>query len=359
MRRIGLTLLIILTVALSSCGGSDSDDSVTELEPGADSGGDGDFADSTDGDIVVDDGSSADDESSEDEAIAAATTLDPDSVIAVVRTEGTSAAFDTVVVSPTGDRVALLTGRGVGAEQLEIFDTTTGESVGVIPDAGAMDMGWNDDGMIVVSESGVVTIWDPAALTSTGDPDARGSFECPQEGQFDQQSNTFFSVGGGFACRVDVGTGTMLTVALPDADVGRVNGATFPRPGGAEVVVEYNMEGGGVIRATLDGTTLAILDSQTQDRYQVHGVGIDTVLTLGRNVALLEPVGAEIPGVNGFTGSTAGKYFLHNIDVGTIYDASSGDAVATVSYSTSRSWSADDATLAVLSDAGIEIYTIP
>lgn len=361
MRLIGLALLFTFTVAFSSCGGSstDSADSGTDDVSAADPVGDAGLDADTVADDAAGDDSDADAESSGGDANETAAMLPPTLVIPVVRTDGTAAAFDTVVLSPSGDRVALLTGRGVGAEKLEIFDTTTGESVGVIADAGAMNMGWNDDGLIVASDQGVLTTWDPTALTATSDPDAQISFECPQEAQFDQQSNTFFSTGGGFACRVDVGTGALLTAALPDADLGRVNGATFPRPGGAEVIVEYNIDGGGVIRATLDGTTLAILDSETQDRYQVHAVGTDTVLTVGGGLALLEPVGVEVPGVNAFTGSSAGSYFLHNIDFGTIYDANSGDAVATVSYGTSRSWSAGDTTLAVLSEAGIEIYDVP
>ena len=356
MRRISLVFLVMIVAAVSSCGGSDGDsgDTVSDVGPSSSSGLDK---------IVVDDevgdGSSADAASLDDSSTDAAATLSPMRVIPVVRTDGTSAAFDTVVISPTGDRVALFTGRGVGGEQLEIFDTASGESIGVIADAGAINMAWSDDGLILASDQGVLMTWDPATLTSIGDPDAKITFECPQQAQFERQANAFFSSGGGFACRVDVATGTVLTASLPDADIGRVNGATFPRPGGAEVIVEYNMDGGGVIRATLDAATLAILDSQTQDRYEVHGVGVDTVLTVGSGVAVLEPAGVEVSGVSGFSASSSGSYFLHNLEVGTIYDASSGDSVAAVSHGTSRSWSADDAMLAILSEAGIEIYALP
>lgn len=357
-----LVVPVLLFLSLTSCGDADPDDgaAATEETPATDSL-DSESIDTADDDGAPDEVSSSPDETPADDTTETAAQATSRLVIPVVRTEGTTAAFDTVVVSPSGDRVALLTGRGVGAEKLEIFDTATGESVGVIADAGAMNMGWNDAGLIVAYDesSEVVRSWNPDTLTVEDPIDPDAPVECGlADATFEPRSNAFFSIGNGFVCRVDATSGATVTAGLPDADVGR-EGTPFPRPGAAELLIEYNKDGGGVIRSTLDGVTLAVLDSQPQDRYLVHAIGSETVLTIGGGVAVFEPSGAEIPGVDRFTGSSAGGYFLHNADVGTIYDAGSGDAVVAVNAGSSPSWSADDTTLAILTEAGIEIYSIP
>jgi hypothetical protein len=360
-----LIWLLPAALLVAACGGSGDDASPDQVTAPADvsepTGGDG--AVDVDEPVVPDSG--AGDEAIDSGVVdAPGPALEPSASFAVPASAQPS--LDSIAVSPTGDRVAIMwVAEADLATNLAVYDATTGaELVAIADDRLDGDVFWtSDDRIITVGGSGETWVWDSATLGAASDSPLAAQSGCSGSNGtvFDPVARAVFLKSDGL-CRIDVATGeivqheseqrsTLLAVAI----------------GGNAVYLRTTDSDGDLVLRVLDATTLEIISEGPSDGPNpvVAASGNGTIeREAGGFGYLVQPSGRVVDfDTAGITTSAAGSYYVSAFDGGEIVVSSAdGGTIGTIGTGRDSviktAWSADDTVLVARTPAGVSVYAI-
>ena len=273
-----------------------------------------------------------------------------------------SAALQRIAVSPTGDRVAVLS-LGDSGRTLSVHDAATGtELMSTADDRLDEDLFWTADGRIITAENfGTVWVWDGATLQPVSEEPFTTDMDCSGGNGvvFDSVAGALFFKSDSL-CRLDVTTGewvryesasptTLLAVAI----------------GGNEVYLRGTDDSGNLVLRVLDATTLDVVADEPAD-------GGNPILAASGNGAieqesggfgyLVQPSGRPVDfDTSGITTSAGGGYYVSGFDGGKIViSAADGSTIGRIDAGVGTvwqtAWSADDSSLATRTDGRVSVY---
>lgn len=275
-------------------------------------------------------------------------------------------SLDSIAVSPTGDRVAVMwVAESDSVTNLAVYDAATGDELAAIADDRlAGNVFWtSDDRIITVGEFGETWVWDSATLGAASDAPLAAQTGCSGSNGtvFDPVAGAVFLKSDGL-CRIDVATGeimqheseqrsTLLAVAI----------------GGNAVYLRTTGSDGDLVLRVLDATTLEIISEGPSDGPNpvVAASGNGTIeQETGGFGYLVQPSGRLVDfDTAGITTSAASGYYVSAFDGGEIV-ISSADGATIGTIGTGRdsviktAWSADDAVLVARTSDGVSVYAI-
>ncbi len=363
-----LMWLLSAALVVAACGGAGDNASPDQTPAPPDAsqsaGGDRSDDDAVDVDEPVAADAGAGDETTDGGVIDLGPALEPSASFAVPASAQPS--LDSLAVSPTGDRVAVMwVAESDLATNLAIYDATNGAELAVIADDRLDgDVFWtNDDRIITVGGSGETWAWDSATLAATSDAPLAARIGCSGSNGtvFDPVAGAVFLKSDGL-CRIDVATGeivqheseqrsTLLAVAI----------------GGNAVYLRTTDSAGDLVLRVLDATTLEITSEGPSS-------GPNPVVAASRNGTieqesggfgyLVQPSGRVVDfDTAGITTSAAGGYYVSAFDGGEIVISSAdGGTVGTIGTGRDSviktAWSADDTVLVARTPDGVSVYAI-
>jgi hypothetical protein len=275
-----------------------------------------------------------------------------------------ASVLDTIAVSPTGDRVALLwTSDADFSKNLTVFDAATGsELISITDDRLEADVFWTaDDRIITAGNFGTVWAWNSATLETVSEaPLTDGSADCSGGNGtvFDAAAGALFLKSDGL-CRIDVTTG-----AVVQYDSERPTTLLAVAIGGNEVYLRGTDDTGALVLRVLDATTLEVTSDEAAASpnpvLAASGNGRVQQVDGGFDYAV-EPSGRAVDFYpNGITTSAGGEYYVGLFDGGNVVIATDdGSTIGTIGGGVTRTtWSADDRVLAARTDTGIAVYRL-
>lgn len=290
--------------------------------------------------------------------------LEPINSFALPDSAGSITRGGNVALSPTGDRVAVLTFDDALTGTLTVYESATGaQLVSETDERFAGTIFWTaDDRLLTGAVQGEVWAWDAATLASMSqEPLSSGDNLCGNSSgiAFDPGADALYLVSS-IVCRIDTNTGEVI---VHDSDPDLL-GDLRVAIGGSEVYLKWVSGDNVLMTRVLDAATLETIRDEPADPDIAAASGNGRIEKLGGNDKVVQPAGQMVSVFGPVVQTSAGGayYFGDAFDVLTVIASVDGSTIGTVDTSAQIvhevDWSADDTVMATRTDSGITIYAV-